>query len=291
MSSPVATSSCDVAAHVADAHHAVAALDIAFADDDHVRDSLELRIAHARLHAFAVTLVDGCAQSALAHIRGECPDGRHHFLAVVLNRDDRALHRREPQREMTRVMLEQDAEEALDGSEQRAMNHDRLLLRAGVIDEVQVETLRKLEIDLDRRHLPCAADGVARLHGDLRSVEGAATLVEHEFEVAALSGEAERVGRRLPLLHRADGFVLGPGRQLEVEVGEAEIAQQAEREVEQGDELVHHLLACAEDMRVVHRESANARSPWITPDFSYRYTLPNSNRRNGNSRYERILLR
>ena len=96
------------------------------------------------------------------------------------------------------VMLEEDAEEPLDGSEQRAVDHDRLLFRAGVVNEVQVEPLGKLEVDLDRGHLPRAPDGVARLHRDLGPVEGAATLVEHQLEVAAFGCEPQRGRRRVP---------------------------------------------------------------------------------------------
>ena len=40
-----------------------------------------------------------------------------------------------------------------------------------------LEALRQLEVELDGGHLPRAADGVARLHGDLRAVERAAARV------------------------------------------------------------------------------------------------------------------
>ena len=49
-------------------------------------------------------------------------------------------------------------------------------------DVLQPEALRQLEVELHRRHLPGAADGVAGLHRDLGAVEGAAALVHDELE-------------------------------------------------------------------------------------------------------------
>ena len=88
---------------------------------------------------------------------------------------------REPQRERAGVVLGEHAEEAFDRAEQRAVDHDRPVPRVVGARVVQVEALRHLEVDLDRRHLPRAADRVPRLHADLRAVEGAAALVQHEL--------------------------------------------------------------------------------------------------------------
>src|SRR5438270_9364917 len=93
-----------------------------------------------------------------------------------------------------------------------------------LVRRVHLEPLRQLEVDLDRRELPRTADRVTRLHGDLRSVERTAALVEHEVEVEPGRRLAQRLRGLLPLLVGADRLALRLGRELEVEVGEAVVA-------------------------------------------------------------------
>src|SRR5437762_6341072 len=116
-----------------------------------------------------------------------------------------------------------------------------------------------MKTELYSRHLPSAADIVLGLHADLRSVKCAAAFVEHEREAFALRGVAQGRGGFVP-------FLVGPrrlagrlGRELEVEVVEAVVAQYVEHEVEQRRELACHLLLRAEDVRVVLRETAHSR--------------------------------
>src|SRR5579862_1067683 len=66
-----------VPAHVANPNHAVTAFEVAFADDHDVRNALELRIAHASLHALTVALIDGGAKPTLPHARSQGSDVRH----------------------------------------------------------------------------------------------------------------------------------------------------------------------------------------------------------------------
>ena len=71
-------------------------------------------------------------------------------------------------------MLRDDADESLERAVDRAMDRDRPLLLAGLVDVVQVEPLRQHhEVDLDRGRLPLATDRVLDLDVDLRCVEGA----------------------------------------------------------------------------------------------------------------------
>ena len=74
----------------------------------------------------------------------------------VADRDDRRLHRRQPQRERARVVLDQHAEEALHRAEQRAVDHARPVLAAVLADVLEVEALGQVEVELDRRALPRA---------------------------------------------------------------------------------------------------------------------------------------
>ena len=187
----------------------------------------------------------------------------------VGDRQHRHLHRREPQRERAGVVLDEDGEEPLDRAEQRAVDHDRpvpLVVGADVLD---VEALRHLEVELDRRHLPRAADRVARLHRDLRAVERAAALVHHEVEVLARRRDAQRLGRLVPLLVGADRLALGLGRQLEVEVVEAVVAQQVEHEVEQRPRARSTICSFVQKMCASSWVMPRTRvRPCTTPDFS-----------------------
>ena len=106
-----------------------------------------------------------------------------------------------------------------------------------------------------------AADRVARLNRDLGSVERSATLVEHQLEALAPGDVGQdRLGLG-PLRVAAHGLALGPRRELEVEVAQAEVAQQVQHELQQARELLGHLLSGAEDVRVVLGHAAHPREP------------------------------
>src|SRR5262249_54899959 len=75
--------------------------------------------------------------------------------------------------------------------------------------------------------------------------------------------------------------------QFKVEVVQAIIAQQVQHEGEQRHQLPAHLLLRAVDMASSCVMPRTRIRPWTTPDFSNRYTVPNSNSRNGSSPYER----
>ena len=179
----------------------------------------------------------------------------------VRHGDRHHLHRCEPGREGAGVVLEQHREEALDGPEERAVDHHRPLTRAIRGGVLEVEALREVEVELDRRHLPRATDRVLCLHGDLRTVERRASLVEHEFKALLLGGLPEHLGRLGPDLVRTHGLLGIASRQLEVEVFETVVAEQVEDEREQLVELVGHLLARAVDVRVVLGEAARTGHP------------------------------
>ena len=70
--------------------------------------------------------------------RGELGRGRPVALA---DRDHADLHRREPEREGTRVVLDQDAHEALERPEQRPVDHVREVLLIVAAHVTQVEAL------------------------------------------------------------------------------------------------------------------------------------------------------
>ena len=177
----------------------------------------------------------------------------------VGDRDADRLDRRQPGRERPRVVLDKHAEKPLHRPEQRPVDHDRLLPRAVRRLVLHAEPLRLVVVELDSRQLPGAPDRVPGLHRDLRPVERGAAGIGDQLETGFLGGFPQCLGRVLPVLIRADELLLGlaPGGQLQVEVAQPVVAQQAEHERQQALDLRPGLLAGAEDVRVVHGQAAH----------------------------------
>src|SRR5438034_4117259 len=111
---------------------------------------------------------------------------------------------------------------------------------------LESEALGLLEIELDRRPLPLAPDGVVELDVDLRSVERASALVDAVGGAAVLERLLERAFRLVP---RRVGAQLLVGPRGEVEpIGKAEglpehqlhEIEQLERSEEHTSELQSH---------------------------------------------------
>ena len=68
----------------------------------------------------------------------------------LADRHQADLHRREPQRKGSGVVLDEHAEEALDRAEERAMHHHRLMALAVLADVLQLEARGQIEIELHR---------------------------------------------------------------------------------------------------------------------------------------------
>ena len=130
-------------------------------------------------------------------VQARVPQLLRDLLGVLLVRrrdgDDDDLPGREPEGPLARKVFGQDGREPLDRAEDRAVDHDRsdelVSPRAG--GDVgggigatfggtvgQVETLRELEVELDRRALVLATEGVRDGDVDLGAVEGAVTRVD-----------------------------------------------------------------------------------------------------------------
>ena len=93
------------------------------ADDEHVGNFLELGVANFRGEFFVTVVEMDAGVVALQSVRDVLGVVDHFFA----DRTDFDLHRSEPERERARIMFDQDAEEALDGAEQGAVNHQRLV--------------------------------------------------------------------------------------------------------------------------------------------------------------------
>ena len=91
-------------------------------------------------------------------------------------------------------MLDQNTDETLDRTEYYAVDHDRAMLLAVSSNVLQFETLRQLEVKLDRTALPGTSDTVYQMEVDLRSVERTVAFVYYIKEAAA---RPERCAARL----------------------------------------------------------------------------------------------
>ena len=170
--------------------------------------------------------------------------------------DDRSLHGGEPQWQVARRVLDEDAEEALDGAEERTVQHPRTLgavLRRAVDD---VEALGQVEVHLHGRALPPAADGIFDLDVDFRPVKGAVAFVNFVGDAAPLDGLAQEALGLLPHVVGADGLLRA--RRYLGRILEAELAHDVVGQIEDGAHLVDHLVFTTKHMRVVLGESARA---------------------------------
>jgi hypothetical protein len=81
-------------------------------------------------------------------------------------------------RDVAGIVLDQDAEEPLHGAADRAVDHDRRLLFAVLVDIERAEALRQVEVHLRGAALPVTANGVAQGVLELRTVERALARVD-----------------------------------------------------------------------------------------------------------------
>ena len=91
--------------------------------------------------------------------------------ALLGDGQDLDLHGREPHGKLAGEVLDEDADEALDGTEAHAVQHDGALLGTVGVDVLEVEVLRHLEVELHGAALPGAAEGVLQVEVDLGAVE------------------------------------------------------------------------------------------------------------------------
>ncbi len=101
------------------AHRNAAFLRLAIAHHQHVGDLLQLRFADLEVHFFFAIVQFDAQTGGLQLI-----DNLLRVLGLAIgNRHHHRLHRRQPHRKRARVVLDQNAEEALDRTVQRAMHH------------------------------------------------------------------------------------------------------------------------------------------------------------------------
>ena len=132
-------------------------------------------------------------------------------VAVGDRQHDR-LDRRQPDRELAGVVLDEHADEALEGAHQRAVDHHRAVLGVVGARVGEVEALGHHVVELDGAELPRAADRVGHVQVDLRPVEGAVALVDLVLEPAVVERLLQRAPRRGPTCPRCRSASRGGSR-------------------------------------------------------------------------------
>ena len=130
------------------------------ADDDGVRNLFDLGVPDF-VSKFLIGIIHGNSD---VHVTENLRD----FVSVIkvaveIDRQELYLNRGEPSGESPAVILDEDADEALDGAEDDAVEHDRLNLLAVLIDVGAAEAVRQVDVELDGPALPCSAHGVLEL--------------------------------------------------------------------------------------------------------------------------------
>src|SRR5688572_25825783 len=110
----------------------------------HVRDLLKLRLPDL-IANLLLPVVELHAQPGGGEL---VADAGGVDEVTVGNRQHNGLNRSQPQRPGTGVMLDQQADEALERAENRAVDHDRPMFRVVRPDVLEVEPLRHLVIEL-----------------------------------------------------------------------------------------------------------------------------------------------
>jgi hypothetical protein len=130
------------------------------------------------------------------------------------------------------------------------MDHERAVASVVGAGVLQAESVRKLEVDLERGDLPAPSDRVADVHVDLGRVEGALPLGHEVVEARGVQRLLQGGLGLVPFLRGADEL-LRPGRQLRLELGQPEGAEQAQDELQQAGQLAAQLLTGAENVGIV----------------------------------------
>ncbi len=205
--------------------------------------------------------IDLLVAQVVLDAQAERARGGDHLAGVVVgvvgDGGDDSLQRREPQRQVAAVVLDENADETLERAEHRPMQHHRRDLVGMLVDIERAEAARHVEVDLHGSALPVAADGIAQRVFELRSIEGPFALVERPGPSRGLERGPQRRLGLVPDRVVADAL-LRPVRELDAHIREAEVL------VDRQDEIVHleaffgDLVLGDEDVRIILRKGAHA---------------------------------
>lgn len=224
----------------------VAGLDLLLAQDEHVGHAVDTAGLADLVADLLVAVVADNADAGLlqlgAHLVGV-------VAALLGNRKRLDLHRSQPGGELTRKVLNQNTDEALDGAKAYAVQHDGALLGTVGVHVLQIKVERHLEIELHGTALPGAAERILQVEVDLGAVEGAVALVDLVVHVQLLQSGAQALLGARPILVRTHG-VLGAGGKLNM-VLKAKLLVHGVDEVDHAHDLVGQLVGTHKQVGVV----------------------------------------
>src|SRR4029079_1354400 len=218
---------------------------LALAPDDDVRDLGELGVSDLAPERL-LALVHRGAEPVHAQVVGE---GLRVRPTALRDREDAHLLRCEPKREVTAEVLDEDSHEPLERTEQRPVDDVRRVLAVVFAREGKPEAGRHLRVELNRPHLPGAAEDILHVQIDLRPVEGPIPRVYVVVDPLPFERAREGFFGEIPLRVLAQ-LVLWPRRELEASF-HAEKVVEVSGVVEAAEHLVLDLVTRAEDVGVV----------------------------------------
>src|SRR6266536_3774136 len=224
------------------------------ADDQHRGHFLKLRLADASAELLvALVRFDSQARRGEA-LRNGAGGGRE----TIGYRQHHRLDRSDPEREVARRVLDKDSEKALDGPQDRPVEHDGTVGFPVFADVGEIEKLGLGKVDLHRTQLPWAPDGIFHPEVDLGTVE-VAVLRAHDVRTSERFERRGQDGLRLvPVLVRTNSLVR-PGSERDIDVMELESPVDVVQEVDECRDLRLDLVDRAVDVGVVLGERAYAR--------------------------------
>src|SRR5581483_5231624 len=151
----------------AGAHVHFARLGFLISDDQQERHFLQRVLPDLGIHLF-IARIHLDPHPNRAQLRRD-PVGI--FLVAFADGNQRRLHRRQPHRERTRVVLDEYSEKSLDRTPERPVHNHWTMPLAVFANVFQLETLGKIEVELYGGKLPRTSDRVHQLHVNLRTIE------------------------------------------------------------------------------------------------------------------------
>ena len=175
-------------------------------------------------------------------IRG---DGGHHDLPG-----------RQPQRQVACEVLDQDADEPLQGTEERAVQQHRSMPVAVLSDIGRAQPAGQVQVDLQRSALPLAADGVLERELDFRPVESPFAGVVGVVQAKRIHGLLQRLLGPVPYPVIPDPAFRTVG-ELDHHVLKTHVPVDAEHQVADRARLLGDLVGRAENVGIVLGKGPN----------------------------------
>ena len=182
-----------------------------------------------------------------------------HFAGIVVGRAgdgaDSHRYRRQPQRQVAGSGFDQDAQEALQGTQHRTVQHHRTLAGAVFGHVFRIQTLGQHEVHLQGAALPVTANGVTQYEFQFRAVEGTFTRVQFALQTQGFHRLSQRAFGLVPGLVGAGTVVRAIG-ELDAEGFETEVLVDLAQHGDKAGGFHIDLLFSTEDVGIILAEGA-----------------------------------